>query len=213
MLLIVGYGPVESAVSTSWDKREQGNIISDTTTRRTQSQWEYKTKTELLQNIETNKEKIITCINDQVQCTELPSNITEHLEDIKTYLQLGNLKKEKMNINEAKILKSINEFMLRANPLSNDRTNNGIVTNISIGELEWLENNIVKAPIDLTVTFNNKENLIKFISNIENNIFYNSTNGLNDSVLYRIEEMKYDIVNYQETQDVAITLSAYGYND
>ena len=49
--------------------------------------------------------------------------------------------------------------------------------------------------------------------NIENNIFYTQNDGLNDSILYRIDELKYDIVNYRETQDVEISLSAYAYNE
>jgi hypothetical protein len=65
----------------------------------------------------------------------------------------------------------------------------------------------------MTITFNSKEKLINFISNIENDIFYTQTNGLNDSILYRIDELTYDIVNYRETQDVEIILSAYAYNE
>jgi hypothetical protein len=68
-------------------------------------------------------------------------------------------------------------------------------------------------PVSMTVTFNSTEKLINFISNIENNIFYTQTDGLNDSILYRIDQLTYDIVNYKETQDVAITLSAYAYNE
>jgi hypothetical protein len=37
-----------------------------------------------------------------------------------------------MDINESKILKTINEFMTREDPLSTERKYNGNVTNISI---------------------------------------------------------------------------------
>jgi hypothetical protein len=118
-----------------------------------------------------------------------------------------------MDINESKILKSINEFMTRENPLLLERKYNGNVTNITIGNAQPLENKIIKVPVSLTVTFNTKEKLINFISNIENNIYYTQTDGLNDSILYRIDQLTYDIVNYKETQDVSITLSAYAYNE
>jgi hypothetical protein len=212
-VLILLYGPVNNALSTSWAKRQQGNEIDTTINQRIDSQEEYKTKTNLLKKIEENKEIIITCINLQDKCDQLPEDITSNIDTVKAYIQIGNLKRDKMDINESKILKSINEFMTKSDILSLDRKYNGTVTNILIDKTKILDNNIVKVPVSLTVTFNSKENLISFISNIEKNIFYTQNNGLNDSILYRIEELKYDIVNYKETQDVEITLSAYAYNE
>ncbi len=212
-LLILLYGPVSDTLHASWNKREEGNTIDTTINTRIDSQEEYTTKTNLLKKIEENKELIITCINKQDQCTQLPEDITTNLETIRSYIQIGSLKKDKMDINESKILKTINEFMTREDPLAIERKYNGNVTNINIGENTILENNIVQVPLVMTVTFNSTEKLINFISNIENNIFYTQTDGLNDSVLYRIEQLSYDIVNYKETQDVAITLSAYAYNE
>jgi len=212
-LLILIYSPVSKSLQNSWNKREQGNVIDTTINTRIDSQAEYTTKTNLLKKIEENKELIITCINEQNKCDQLPEDITTNIETIKSYIQIGNLKKDKMDINESKILKTINEFMTREDPLAVERKYNGNVTNIIIGKTVELENNIVQVPLAMTVTFNSKEKLINFISNIENNIYYTQTNGLNDSILYRIEELKYDIVNYRDTQDVEISLSAYAYNE
>ena len=212
-LLILIYSPVSKSLQNSWNKREQGNVIDTTINTRIDSQAEYTTKTNLLKKIEENKELIITCINEQNKCDQLPEDIITNIETIKSYIQIGNLKKDKMDINESKILKTINEFMTREDPLSLERKYNGNVTNITISEKIALENNIIQVPVSMTVTFNSTEKLINFISNIENNIFYTQTDGLNDSVLYQIEKLTYDIVNYKETQDVAITLSAYAYNE
>jgi len=212
-ILILLYGPVSDTIYASLDKREQANTIDTTINARIDSQAEYTTKTNLLKKIEENKELVITCINTQDKCDQLPEEITTNMQTIKSYIQIGNLKKEKMDINESKILKTINEFMTREDPLSLERKYNGNVTNITISEKIALENNIIQVPVSMTVTFNSTEKLINFISNIENNIFYTQTDGLNDSVLYQIEKLTYDIVNYKETQDVAITLSAYAYNE
>jgi len=212
-ILILLYGPVSDTIYASLDKREQANTIDTTINARIDSQAEYTTKTNLLKKIEENKELIITCINEQNKCDQLPEDIITNIETIKSYIQIGNLKKDKMDINESKILKTINEFMTREDPLSLERKYNGNVTNITISEKIALENNIIQVPVSMTVTFNSTEKLINFISNIENNIFYTQTDGLNDSVLYQIEKLTYDIVNYKETQDVAITLSAYAYNE
>ena len=212
-LLIVVYGPISSAIQTSLSKREQWNKIDQTINQRIDQQSDYKTKTELLKSIEANKENIVSCINENRKCEQLPEEINNNSDIIKAYIQIWNLKKEKMEVNESKILKTINEFMTKANILSIERKYNGTVTNIDIWDTKSLENNIIQVPVSMTVTFDTKENLINFISNIENNIFYSQTDWLNDSILYRIEELKYDIVNYKETQDVAVVLSAYAYNE
>jgi hypothetical protein len=212
-LLILLYGPVSNSIYASMDKRKQGDTIDATINARIDSQTEYTTKTNLLKKIEENKELIITCINEKNKCDQLSEDISTNMQTIKSYIQIGSLKKDKMDINESKILKTINEFMTREDPLSLERKYNGNVTNINIGEKTALENNIIQVPVSMTVTFNSTEKLINFISNIENNIFYTQTDGLNDSILYRIEQLTYDIVNYKETQDVAITLSAYAYNE
>ncbi len=211
--LIIIYGPVSDAVHNSFAKRDQWSAIDVTINERIDKQAEYKDKTELLQSIETNKTKIVSCVNENVWCEQLPENISSHLDVVKSYIQVGDLKKDKMEVNESKILKTINEFMTKANILSIERKYNGTVTNINIWSTQPLENNIIKVPVSMTVTFDTKENLINFISNIENNVFYSQTDGLNDSILYRIDELRYDIVNYKETQDVAVTLSAYAYNE
>ena len=211
--LIIIYGPVSDAVHNSFAKRDQWSAIDTTINERIDKQAEYKDKTELLQSIETNKTKIVSCVNENVWCEQLPENISSHLDVVKSYIQIGDLTKDKMEVNESKILKTINEFMTKANILSIERKYNGTVTNINIWSTQPLENNIIKVPVSMTVTFDTKENLINFISNIESNVFYSQTDGLNDSILYRIDELRYDIVNYKETQDVSVTLSAYAYNE
>ena len=118
-----------------------------------------------------------------------------------------------MAINESKILKSINEFITKSSlSWPDERKYNGTVTDISIGDNEILDNNIVQVPINLTITFNTQDNLIDFLNNLENRIFYDQVDGLNNSVLYKIQEIKYDIVNYKDSQDVEVSMYAYAYN-
>jgi len=59
------------------------------------------------------------------------------------------------------------------------------------------------------MTFQNKDDLLTFIQNIENHIFYNEQsidNPLEYSALYKIEGMDYDVVNYKEEQEINISL-------
>lgn len=209
--LIVFYGPVSDAVIASWDKWERGNTIVQTTDMRLRSQQEYVIKTDIIKSINDKQDIIVNCVNEQDKCDQLPENI--NIDIAKAYVQIWSLSKEKMKVNESKLLKNINEFITRDESYTDEIRYNGIVTNIIIDEPKDLENKMVQVPITMTITFNNKENLIKFLHNIENRIFYNPQDGLKDSILYRIDELKYDIVNYKDSQDVEINLSAYAYNE
>jgi hypothetical protein len=101
----------------------------------------------------------------------LPNAITTNLDAVRAYLQLGNLQRSKMEVDESKILKNINEFITQKNILDTQRDYNGIVSSITIDNPEDLENNIMKVPVELTITFNSKQDLLTFLSNIENYVF------------------------------------------
>jgi hypothetical protein len=101
----------------------------------------------------------------------LPNAITTNLDAVRAYLQLGNLQRSKMEVDESKILKNINEFITQKNILDTKRDYNGIVSSITIDNPEDLENNIMKVPVELTITFNSKQDLLTFLSNIENYVF------------------------------------------
>jgi len=141
--------------------------ISDTISRQEQ----YKQEQNLFKEITNNKNILITCINKQSSCDQLPNAITTNLDAVRAYLQLGNLQRSKMDVDESKILKNINEFITQKNILDTKRDYNGIVSSITIDNPENLENNIMKVPVELTITFNSKQDLLTFLSNIENYVF------------------------------------------
>jgi len=141
--------------------------ISDTISRQEQ----YKQEQNLFKEITNNKSILITCINKQSSCDQLPNTITTNLDAVRAYLQLGNLQRSKMEVDESKILKNINEFITQKNILDTKRDYNGIVSSITIDNPESLENNIMKVPVELTITFNSKQDLLTFLSNIENYVF------------------------------------------
>lgn len=100
-----------------------------------------------------------------------------------------------------------------SNSVLEERKYNGDVTNIIIGESKELANKILQVPVSLTITFATQTHLIDFLNNLENKVFYDQHDGLNNSVLYKIQEIKYDIVNYSESQDVEVLLHAYAYKE
>ena len=101
--------------------------------------------------------------------------------------------------------------MLQKNILWEERLYNGVVTSINIGNPEDIENNIMKVPLSLLISFDEKEDLLSFLNNVENRVFSDPKDGLDDAILFRIETIQYDIVNYKDSQDVEISLSAHAY--
>ena len=201
---------VSGALQETRAKRQSLDTIDTTISDTISRQEQYKQEQNLFKEITNNKNILITCINKQSSCDQLPNTITTNLDAVRAYLQLGNLQRSKMDVDESKILKNINEFITQKNILDTKRDYNGIVSSITIDNPENLENNIMKVPVELTITFNSKQDLLTFLSNIENYVFA-EWDDLSSSVLFRIEELKYDIVNYKESQDVQVSLSAYAY--
>ena len=66
----------------------------------------------------------------------------------------------------------------------------------------------MKVPILIKVTFSDKDDLISFVDNIEKFIISNTE----DSILYKIEELSYDMMAYEESQTTDIVLTAYYFN-
>ena len=201
---------VSGALQETRAKRQSLDTIDTTISDTISRQEQYKQEQNLFKEITNNKSILITCINKQSSCDQLPNAITTNLDAVRAYLQLGNLQRSKMEVDESKILKNINEFITQKNILDTKRDYNGIVSSITIDHPNDLENNIMKVPVELTITFNSKQDLLTFLSNIENYVFA-EWDDLSSSVLFRIEELKYDIVNYKESQDVQVSLSAYAY--
>lgn len=212
-LLVLVYGPVMDAVQNTRAKRQSLDQTDAQITAIMARQERYKQEEKMLTTIETQRDILVNCINKESQCDQLDESIMKNLPVIKTYIQLGNLTREKMDVDEAKILKIINEFLTQKDFLSSKRSYNGIVNDIVIGESSTLENNIVKVPLSLRMTFDSKEDLLTFLENVENRVFTDGTNNSSVAVLFEIAQIGYDIVNYQESQDVSIDLFAYAYKN
>lgn len=210
-IILLGYNPMLSTIQNTQAKRNSLSELDTKINTTIEKEKTYKQQQMLFDEIARNKETLITCINKQSSCDKLPETVSKDLNAVRAYLQIGDLKKAKMDIDEAKILKNINEFIIQKDILSEQRNHNGKVSSISIGDSTVLEDNIIKVPIELTITFDNKQNLLSFLTNIENYIFVDPQYNLDASILFRIEQLQYDIVNYRESQDVAISLSAYAY--
>lgn len=212
-VLVLIYTPVMDALQSTRANRQSLDQIDNQITMIIARQEKYKQEEKMLTTIETQRDILINCINKESQCDQLDESISKNLPVVKTYIQLGNLTRDKMDVDEAKILKIINEFLTQKDFLSTKRSYNGIVNDIIIGDSAALENNIVKVPIGLRMTFDSKEDLLTFLENVENRVFTDNSNNTSVAVLFEIAQIGYDIVNYQDSQDVSIDLFAYAYKN
>ena len=170
---------------------------------------------------------IIKCVNDtskdeQEECkASILSGelwiLTGQFNTVVSYLQMGDLNSEKMVIDEKKVLKNLDRYLTRNIPWDNRSTQNGTIWGIHIGEPKVVKHievwdgdkkrsfNLNSAPIEAEIVFENKDDLITFVDNIEQYIIQEKE----DRILYTIDEVSYDIMQYDEKQSTKVSLTAY----
>lgn len=156
---------------------------------------------------EESQDLLISCINDNAQCDQISPLISADLDVARAYLQLGDLQSEKMGIDEKKILKNLDQYLIRDNPSEFSSQKNGEITAIEIGSGSLIDEKtqFFQLPISVKVTFENKDDLVSFVNNIEKFVI----DEPNDRILYHIEEVSYDMMAYEETQETELKLIAY----
>ena len=154
-----------------------------------------------LEDLQNNKDQIIACVNEEKECSSLSEGLKSDFWSVVSYLQMGNLNSKKMKIDE---------YLIKNNPREKVSSPNGVIEGIEIGEPEPVEKDSVfmKVPILIKVTFSDKDDLISFVDNIEKFIISNTE----DSIRYKIEELSYDMMAYEESQTTDIVLTAYYFN-
>lgn len=163
-----------------------------------------------LLNLNKYADQIVVCVNEKRDCSTLPESLKSDFWTVVSYLQMGNLGSEKMKIDEKKILKNLDQYLIKNNPGERNSIPNGQIEGIEIGEPESIAENsgFFRLPITIRITFSDKDDLISFVDNIEKFIIPNGE----DRILYQIDEVSYDMMAYDETQTTEIMLSAYYFN-
>jgi len=168
-------------------------------------QKELQVDIDLAQKIENWEEKILECINNEQWCEQLDPQIKKNFSEAVSYLQANSLSSIKMSVDEKMILKNINEYLTKEN--FNWISKNWEINKISIGDPTEFKSNLYYVTVYSNITFKDKDWLLSFISNIEKKI--NPQKDLR--ILYKIDEISYDLMAYQEEQNVDIYLKAFYY--
>lgn len=161
-----------------------------------------------LEDIQVKSSQIVSCVNEMQGCNELSGEIRDHFWLARSYLLTYNIDGNKMEVNERKIIENIDMFLLKDNPFANNSAVNWTLSKISIWD-KTLENWLYSVPIQLDITFEDKNSLLSFLNNVEKYIPEEEENR----ILYKIDKITYDIVNSDEPQDTTIYMNLYYYNE
>lgn len=198
ILLVVLY-----AVIPSWDRFQ---AVRDQLATQDKSLKEFDAKKQTYEKnlafialIQKSESDIADCVNNRVNCNSLDSGIKENFAFARSFLLLSDLNDPKMEINEKTLLRNINEYLLAKSSAS--------VENISFGKSELVEGNLYSVPITIRAEFPSKDNLFAFIDRVDKQIPVNES----VRVLYKLDEVSYDIMHYNESQSVDLSLHAFYY--
>lgn len=115
-----------------------------------------------------------------------------------------------MIIDEKKILRNLDQYLIKEDPSEGTSSRNGMILGIEIGDPQASEINskLQELPLSVTIEFDTKDNLVSFVKNIEQNII----TVAEDRIWYTIKEINYDMMTYDQQQESTIELIAYYFN-
>ncbi len=170
----------------------------------------YESNMWLVDTIKNVESQVVNCVNTLQWCKELPDLVKNNFSVVRSYLLLSELSNEKMSLDEKKILANIDWFLLKKDSLNvNSTTMNWTLNKIVIWEKEKFNDNLYFVPIELKITFDDKDGLMSFIDNVEKKIPVQPELR----ILYKIDKINYDIVNYDQPQDSSVFMYLYFYDN
>lgn len=175
-----------------------------------------------LWEIVSNEENLRNCLNETNKriCASLPESWMEWEEENRqynlsipiSYLQIHSLYNKKMPVDEKKVLRNLNEYLIKENIDWTTRTRVWDIQRISIWDPEvvvkWDEH-FFKVPVWVSIKFEAIGDLTWFLYNVEKKLIQN----WDDRILYKIQSVSYDIISRDEPQTTDIEMLAYYYYD
>ena len=169
----------------------------------------------------SNEQALKNCLDNQSVCSSLPETWKiwswNKLEDYDTkvrlsYLQTNSLYNEKMPVDEKRVLKNLNEYLIKQDISWGDRKKVWDILKINIWDPESVEgwaNHFFKVSVDVEIEFDTVGDLTWFLYNVEKKMIDNRE----DRILYKIQSVSYDVVSNDEPQITDISMIAYYYHD
>ncbi len=175
-----------------------------------------------LWDITSNEQNLKTCLNEKKKevCLKLPESWmvwewTGRKYDFSvplSYLQLHSLYNKKMPVDEKKVLKNLNEYLIKQDITWGSRTRVWDILKISIWDPHSVKNwdtHFFKVPVNVTIEFTTIGDLTGFLYNVEKKM----VEKWSDRILYKIQSVSYDIIASDKPQVTDISMLAYYYHD
>lgn len=175
-----------------------------------------------LWDITSNEQNLKTCLNEKKKevCLKLPESWatwewTGKKYDFSvplSYLQLHSLYNKKMPVDEKKVLKNLNEYLIKQDIAWGSRTKVWDILKISIGDPRAVkkgDTHFFQVPVKITVEFTTIGDLTGFLYNVEKKM----VDKWEDRILYKIQSVSYDIISSDKPQVTDISMLAYYYHD
>lgn len=183
---------------------------------------EAKKEEQFLNEIIANEDVLKDCLNEQSdeECSDLPDNWKQTTEEWErynyvvplSYLQLHSLYNVKMSVDEKKVLKNLNEYLIKENISWSSRTRVWEILKISIWDpiaVNDGDQHFFEVPVGVSIKFTSINELIWFLYNVEKKLIDDAW----DRILYKIQTVSYDIISNDEPQITDIGMIAYYYHD
>ena len=126
-----------------------------------------------------------------------------------SFQQLQSLHSEKMSVDEKRVLKNLNEYLIKHDITWWSKEKVWEILRISIWETENLWNTFFSVLVEVSIEFTNIDDLVDFLYNIEKKMIESTE----DRILYKIQSVSYDIISNDEPQITDIAMIAYYYYD
>ena len=165
-----------------------------------------------------NEENIKNCLANSNVCSDLPEswktwsedNVSYDLSIPLSYLQVNSLYNKKMPVDEKKVLKNLNEYLIKQDISGTQKGKVWNILRINIWDPKFVDGkagNFWEAPVDVEIEFDTVDDLISFLYNIEKKMI----NNKEDRILYKIQSVSYDVISRDEPQVTDISMIAYYY--
>lgn len=167
-----------------------------------------------------NENALRKCLNEGNNCSSLPISWKIWTwEDAKydwsiplSYLQIHSLYNKKMPVDEKRVLKNLNEYLVKQDISWADKRKVWEILRISIWdpkEMRQWDEHFFNVTVDVQIEFDTVWDLTGFLHNVEKKLIENGE----DRILYKIQSVSYDIVTNNEPQITDISMMAYYYHD
>lgn len=208
LVLIAIFWFLMPSIDTYNAKKSQIQSARATLSSLEQRENQYNQSIWFLETVKQEDSKIVSCINKWENCDSLSEEVKANTWLARAYLLTNGMNETKMDVDERKILESIDTYLIKLEPFLNNSSVNGVISDISIWDKtqDWW---LYVVPVQINITFDDKSYLLSFINNIEKYIPEDD----NIRIMYKIDSISYDIINSDEIQDTSIYINLYYYNE